>query len=228
LELEHVKMMHCKANDGRTEEDPTSPIGPDETKAIHAKLLYHLCRDYPMVEREDISQELWAAYYALTGPELCDARGIERKMRAAGARYCRKEKANAEGYNIADEVFYGNAALKRLLVQWFATGPVDSPPVTYETSVSRPNGDGGAHGDYLVSLIDVEEALKGLKPAQREVLWYGFSPEYADRTDAEIAMLLASRGWRGMTAERFRAKVRWALGRLQRELGGPNPWPKRT
>jgi hypothetical protein len=210
----------------RNEEDPASPIGEDEAREIHARLLRHLSRDYSMVDREDISQELWAAYYALSAPELANPKGVERKMRAAATRYCRREKAAKEGYAIEDEQYYGGPALRRLLVEYLATGPTDSPPLTYETSVSRPTGDGSTHGDYLVSLVDVGEGLKALPGEQREILWYGFGPEYSDRTDAEIAMMLASRGWKGMTPEKFRGKLRWALTRLQRELGGPNPWPK--
>jgi hypothetical protein len=46
-------------------------------------------------------------------------------------------------------------------------------------------------------------------------------------TDEEIAAELAMMGWKGMDAERLRSRVRWALNRLQRELGGASPWGRR-
>lgn len=205
---------------------------PDQVCEIHAHLTNLLVKFYPQIDREEVKQELWMAFFGSTyhqdGPtddEETDLRQLRRQMRRGAERYCRTEKAAAAGYESHDESFYSKRALRLLLESWFAHGPSESPARSYEDSVSRSGGgDASQSGDWLVSLIDVGESVKKLKPAQQEILYYAYSPNYAGRTDAEIAMELRSRGWQQMTVTKFQAKVRWALNRLQRQLGGNNPW----
>lgn len=204
---------------------------PDEALTVHASLVTLLGRLYPKVPREDISQELWLAYYANQGvlDEEADGDGdypekrLRRVMRSQGERFCRREKAAAAGYETHDEVFYSLRALRELCVQWFAAGVTESPPRTYESSVTR-KGDASQGGDWVVSLIDAGEAIRHLHPTHQEILFYAYSPDYAGMTDEDIVIELSSHGWKGLTADKFRGKVRWALNRLQKELGGQNPW----
>jgi hypothetical protein len=211
---------------------------PDDVRAIHANLVTTLARVYRMVEREDIAQELWLSYYgsqwALNGPEkptegledtdayteYSDAlKALRKEMRAAAEKYCRQEKAAKEGYEYDDEAYYSIGALKNLLEAWMVHGPVESPARTAESSVSRPKGS-GQYGDYLVSLIDVGIAARRLPDRQKTILFHAYSPQYAGKTDEEIASELRSKGWQGMTQEKFSGAHGRALGLLQRQLGG--------
>lgn len=217
---------------------------PDEVNELHARLTGRLRKQFPMVDSEDVKQELWLAYYgseyALNGsqepveasgepgegsPTSEAFHGLKKEMRNAGERYCRHEKAAAVGYKPRDEAFYELRALAGLLEQWFATGPAEAPPRTRETSVSRPSNP-HERGNYLVSLIDIGSAVTQLRDAEKEILFYAYSPEYAGRTDEEIAAELRSTGWKGMTEDAFRGKVRRALVRLQRRLGGASPYKR--
>lgn len=205
---------------------------PDAPIALHAHLSNLLAKLYPMIDREEIKQELWLAYYASNyhqdGPgedEETALRLLRKAMRRAGERMCRREKAERAGYAPHDEAFYSSRALGSLCEEWFAGGVTEAPPRTYESSVSRAStGDASRGGDWTVSLIDIDVGMRRLNPAQQKILFYAYSPEYAGKTDEDIAMELNSQGWKGMTREKFRGKVRWALNRLQRELGGQNPW----
>jgi hypothetical protein len=208
----------------------------DEIKELVAGLTRSLARRYPMVEREDIQQELWCAYYCTKfflgdwhkDPEDTEEyrqafNRVRREIRNAAERMCRREKAARVGYQPQDEVFYSTRGLADLVTAYLAQGVQDAPPRGREESVRRPGGASDGR-DYLISLVDVGEALKRLKPGQIQILTYAYGPDWAHMTDEEIANELQLKGWKGMDAERLRSRVRWALNRLQRELGGPNPW----
>lgn len=210
----------------------------DEIKEMVANLATSLRRRYPMVEREDIEQELWCAYYCseyfLGGfyeddPDTNEYRQIikktRREIRNAAERMCRREKAAVIGYKPSDEAFYSTRALGELVTAYLAHGVQEKPPTGREESVRRPGGAGDGR-DYVVSLVDVGEALKRLKPSQRKILYHAYGPEWSHMTDEEIAGELSLMGWRNMDADRLRSRVRWALDRLQRELGGSSPWRK--
>lgn len=209
----------------------------DDLIELVAQVTQSLARRYSMVERDDIKQELWCAYFCseffLGGmyeddPESEEyglaLKRLRRELRNAGERMCRREKAAQVGYQTQDEVFYGIRGLGQLVTAYLAHGVQDAPPRSYEDSVRRPAPGTGTTGDYLVSLVDVGEALKRLKPSQVEILTYAYGPDWAHMTDEEIAGELRLQGWKAMDAERLRSRVRWALNRLQRELGGSNPW----
>jgi hypothetical protein len=196
-----------------------------------------------MVERDDIRQELWVAYLCAdwwhesvqeTAEDPTEAgeqeayrlavKRLRRELRNAGERMCRREKAAKLGYQTQDEAFYSHRALGQLVTAYLAHGVQDAPPRGREDSVRRPAPGAGSQGEYLVSLVDVGEALKRLKPGQIEILTYAYGPDWAHMTDDEIAGELRLQGWKDMDADRLRSRVRWAINRLQRELGGSNPW----
>lgn len=208
----------------------------DEIEALTTSVCTNLCRRYGgFVEAADVRQELWVAYftskYYLDGhgepDEFADEEAreewhsafneLKRELRRAGERYCRREKAARSGYEPHDEAFYNLAAMRQLVAAYLAHGPTESPPRTYETSVSR-TGMPGETGTWLTSLIDVGIALGALKPTQRALIVSALGPDNSHMSDAEIASLLH------MDEDRFRARVGGALTALQRWLGGANPY----
>ncbi len=215
---------------------------PDDVAALHAQLTGKARALYPMVELDDIKQELWAAYYAsehrLDGAESAAdgltpegeredtrpaIRALRREMWNAVERYCRREKAEAAGYRTTDEAFYSSGALRALLEAWFAEGVKADPPKTRENSVKRRTTPGEG-GDYLISMVDVDYAIRRLDTQQQVMLFFAYSPEYAGKTDEEIAADLRMRGMKHMTEHVFRKKVWRAVRALQRQLGGASPW----
>ena len=87
-------------------------------------IAYQLHRQYPMAARDDILQEisLFCIEEKLTTPDesLEDdeynaaSQALRRKLRKAGDRFCRTEKAASSGYDVEDEAFYSIERLKEL------------------------------------------------------------------------------------------------------------------
>lgn len=75
------------------------------------------------------------------------------------------------------------------------------------------------HGPIATNMIDIDRAYRALQLHHQRVLRERFSYP-ADWTDEQVA------GAMGMCVDTMRARVRWALSRLQDQLGGQNPWGK--
>ena len=189
-------------------------------------------RRFTDVSRDDIGQEIWAWALAegsrleteglSASPDSDDYRAAVKRLRLdlrrAGERYARKERAAIRGYSPDDEAFYSERALVEVLLPaLFAAGLAESPPRTSERSGRHARTDGAEYGTWLVSLLDVQSGLERIKEEHRWILWKRFG-ESVDRTDAELAEEL------GITVDQLRSRVRWAVGRLQYQLGGPSPY----
>lgn len=189
-----------------------------------------LHKRFPIVETGDIEQSIWE--WALERPQTAtDAlkpegegeppgRGVRwlyAALSRAGERAARRERAAILGYSPTDEAFYSVGALSDLLGHLFAAGLTEEPPRDRERPIGRVQTSGSQHGDWAVSLMDVRSAFAELPAGQRELL-YTRLHEWADLTDGDAASRM------GLTADQLRARVRWALTRMQRALGGASPW----
>lgn len=185
---------------------------------------------FPLVELGDIEQSIWE--WALERPQTVSdalkvaddgdttergARWLWAALSRAGERAARRERAAILGYSPTDEAFYSVGALSDLLGHLFASGLTEEPPRDRDRPVGRVQTSGSQHGDWAVSLMDTKTAYGALPDGQRDLL-YTRLHEWADLTDADAASRM------GLTADQLRARVRWALTRMQRELGGPSPW----
>ncbi|MEU8317125.1 hypothetical protein AB0C33_02040 [Nonomuraea sp. NPDC048881] len=198
---------------------------------------------------EDIRQEIllaalkddldasWEDVEALEKDDYKDlASKTRRWMKYAGERYCRREKAARDGYDVSDEVFYSKARLEQLLEWLFAVGLEERPPIGRSESVSRSTGDPAEGGGHLASLLDVQRGLDQLHSIYIDRLKVRFGL-LAGYSDDQIAAMSQSEirhvtGWHherlrqllGDTGDQVRHRVDTALRRLQWALGGMNPW----
>lgn len=204
-------------------------MSPNEEIFQLAKSEAHgLSKRYPMVERDDIFQEI--ALYTITNKlslpdvELTPQEQkeqiyyLKRDMRKHGDKFCRKEKAAKAGYEIEDEAFYSLPRLKDLVEVYYQTGVAEHPPISREDSVKR-SGDGSEAGTWMASLIDVERGLAMLPEGHRRRLSDRYKL-FAHMNDSDYAFSL------GLTEDQVRGRLRTALRALQRTLGGSNPWQK--
>jgi hypothetical protein len=199
------------------------------------------------IDPDDIRQEilLWCLRKGIDGnfANIQDeeeanlaARRATASMRWEGERYCRREKANREGYDPRDEAYYGLRGLQELLVTYYQAGIVEHSPIGASESVKRQKGTGAEHGTYLCSLLDVQAGLERIDPAMRQRLRLRFDC-FAGMSDDRIASLSQSeirdltgmhhdtmRNILGTTGDQIRHRTETALKRLQITLGGPNPW----
>lgn len=187
---------------------------------------YQLHRQYPMAERDDILQEisLFVLENELSLPDenLPDdeynaaTQALRKKLRKAGDRFCRLEKASSSGYEVEDEAFYSTSRLRELVETFYQNGLTEHPPVGRTESVRR-TGDGSEAGTWLSSLIDVERGLSLLSDEYRHRLSDRYKTN-AHMSDSDYGFTL------GLTEDQVRGRTRSALRALQRHLGGSNPW----
>lgn len=189
-----------------------------------AKILTNRYRG--IVEYEDVRQECYVwllenhsrvQQWREDRTEEAAQKSIVASMRNAVDRYCRKEKANAEGYSPEDEFFYSIPQVAELLRTYFDPDWMVPGGIVYDdrTTGGRPPSEGG---NLMAMVADVGRAYEDLPAHDRTVLRevYG-SGEPADN----ISVLAVELGI-SFTAAEWR--VRRVVGRLREKLGGPSPW----
>lgn len=191
-------------------------------------IAYQLHKQYPMVEREDIYQEIalfcvGAEIFTPTDDMEEDKRNDisqdnQRRMRKAGDRFCRYEKAASAGYDTEDEAFYSLARLKDLLEIFYADGITEHPPIAREDSVRHQSGDGSEAGTWMSSLIDVERGLSMISDEMAHRLKHRYGTKNVHLNDSDYGSA------QGLTGDQVRGRTKSALLALQRSVGGGNPW----
>lgn len=155
-------------------------------------------------------------------------------LRRAGERYCRKELSEMLGYKPEDEAFYSVGQL-RILVEWFYRDGL-----TERGSQSGPGekvsstGDPAHGGNWLVSLLDVQRGLQMIPRRYRARLKLRFQ-DLGQHNEVELAKmatnLATAKGKRerierllGTSEKAIEGRINYALGKLQKALGGPSPY----
>lgn len=144
---------------------------------------------------DDVRQAVWEW---LVGHEET-ARRLEpgylnRRLRTAAERFCRKEKAQRSGYEVVDEYFYSERQLARLVFDAFDNNA--TPP-------SESYRSDELYAEWTTEVSDVRAALrKRTFPLHHyRVLW-----EFVEGRRTE-----------------YKGDVRYAVLALQRQLGGSRP-----
>lgn len=191
-----------------------------------SRILMARYKDY--VEYEDVQQELYLWLYR-NYERVCGWREehseqhakwtVVKALRSAGERYCRREKAEREGYLPDDEYFYSLGMVGDLLQVSFDKDWMMPPGV----DMARPNsGTPSDEGGNLIAMIaDVKRAYKQMPKHDRDLLArvfeHGVQP-------ADVYVQLALE-W-DITTDAARLRVSRVLGRLRAALGGPSPYRK--
>jgi len=178
-------------------------------------------RRFPMLEREDIAQELWL--WALEHDEKVQEwlgegkRGegrLAKSLRRRARAYAIREKAAVVGYEPEDNYFYSTGLLRELIPQaldresWAESGTASE---TGKLSRTTPPSEGG---NRIAMLADVRSALEAGTETDKELLWTHFGLQMDEE---EHALVL------GVTVDTFRKRVNRAVQRVQRRLGGAKP-----
>lgn len=213
-----------------------SPALVEHLTPLIPKIAHQLHRSYRHLEADDIAQEMWAG--ALGRAEHLsrllsegETAILAHEMRRAGWRACRDdersrraEKAAQEGYKPDDEQFYTIGLLRVLLPAYFDGGISAEPPK------GRSQGRGGLlseSGDYLAMMVDISRGMARIRKHEATTLKVYFSSPQGDDPDSRFTRnQLASS--MGLTLHALVVRADRALRSLQRELGGDNPWPRRS
>lgn len=207
----------------------------DLPQAIHeiipsvASVLHRKYRSY--VDKDDLIQEAYAWAYpksASITDQLMqeDPEELKRAERALGwqikrvlERYCRKEKAQKSGYQVADEAYYEEYTLGQLLPHVIKAIiydlPFENAQVTVDDGQPRRPSAPAESGNLIATLIDIKQGYLKLEPGDQSLLTQRYYHEWTLQQIANHWECAVS------TADR-RCEV--ALRRLQDKLGGATPW----
>lgn len=178
-------------------------------------------RQFPMVEREDIVQELYL--WALSHEEkvnswLDDGKRGERllgkSLRRRARAYALNEKAAKTGYEIDDVYFYSTGLLRELVPEALDRETWSEPGTASETGKLSHTSRPAEGGNRVAMLCDVRASLEAGSEADKLLLWTHFGLRL---DEDEHALVL------GITVEALRTRLHRAVQRLQRRLGGPKP-----
>lgn len=206
--------------------DYTFTAADEAAVASATKQCFSRYRRY--VTYEDVQQQLyvwllmhhhkaqeWRSKYSEKHAE----RTLVKALKNEGERYCRAEKAEAEGYEVADEYFYSIPMIADLLQ--LALDPTWMEPKGIDYTAIKGTGGKPASegGDLIVMVADVSSAFDGLQRADQELLRY----VYGSRRSPADAIARKSLEW-GVSQSAAYNRVYRVVGRIRASLGGENPW----
>lgn len=191
-----------------------------------ANQLQHRHRNTALADAEDIRQELWIWFSkrrdkvaAWIDPEQTEdeqAKGwhsLRKSLYRQGDRYLRSQKAKRSGYQTRDEAFYSEAMLDELLPHvWNIT---DDLGQAHDEGSPKPPSNPSEGGNRIVSLFDVQVALKKTHDEDRKLLMH----RYRDGIEpSDLARLYE------VSRTTIDRRLRKALRHLTDLLGGESPY----
>lgn len=191
-----------------------------------ARQLRSRYRDF--VEYEDVQQELYIWYiknhrkvaaWEEEHHEKSVARLVNRSLRNAGEKYCRKQKAEMSGYEPDDEFFYSIPMVADMLQLYFDPDWMEPAAIQLGTVSSGKPAEEGWNLQAMVA--DVGKCYEQMPTADQHLLREVYGGEVPVR-DA-IAWLALE--WE-CTPNAADHRIRRVLGRLRAKLGGPRPYPE--
>lgn len=184
-----------------------------------------LAKRYPMVDREDIVQEIWMWF--LTHPNKCaewatlkpkdESALIGTSIKRAALKYCEKEKAKAFGYDIADVYYYDKSTVEIFLPS-VISGDYEIPEgllVNGDRS-ARVTKDPSEGNGWLAMRADISRGYDLLSESHKEILAHRFLDE--SKTYRQLGDQL------GISEDATRKRVDRAIKALINKIGGTRPW----
>jgi RNA polymerase sigma factor (sigma-70 family) len=177
-------------------------------------------KEYPMVPRQDIIQELWL-WFAEHPNKLKEWHSLENKKDAtklfaralhnAASKYCQYEKARTSGYEVADVFFYKREIVEELLPlvlsdEWVT--PNNEQDLNSDRGKKAPNEG----GDLMALQADISKAFNQLKEDQQNILYLWYQ---SNRNSKDLSKLIQVPNERAA-----RMRVTRAIDAMIRKLGG--------
>lgn len=171
-------------------------------------------RFHNYVELEDLLQEAWMAVHSTSKLDEWQSQGesgksrLRRHLLKACSLYAQKNKAAKLGYRHND-LFYYSPGLLRHMISLILESIGDEREI-YEGFPDR------------AVWVDVEGSLLTLSDAEYQIIWWAFKGDLEEEEGYELV------GDRlGISPDAARKRVNRILYRIQDQLGGENPAPRR-
>ena len=180
-------------------------------------------REYPMIPKEDIVQELWMwfvthpnkveEWHALENPKE-STKLFARALHNAGHKFCQKEKARTIGYQIEDLFYYRRDIVEDLLPSVLSGNFEVTNNIDYSNNV-RGTKAPNEGGNLQAMQADISRAFDQLREEQQNILylWY-----YNKGNSKELGKVINA------NEKTARMKVTRAIDSLIKKLGGRPPY----
>jgi RNA polymerase sigma factor (sigma-70 family) len=192
-------------------------------KEMMQKIASDYQRKYPMVELDDLHQEMflwfvshprkfkeWLAMEPKDSDKL-----IAKSLRNQCLKYCEREKARVVGYDVHDLYYYDISVVEAFLPS-IITESYEMPSKIKDLGNQVKSGEISDGMNWLALRADIAKAYYSLPEAKQHILSVRFEDEGAEWT--KVAEEL------GTTPDGARMKVQRALGSLVQHLGGWRPY----
>lgn len=199
---------------------------PEDVHAVVASVSRQLRSRYQMCEYPDIQQELYLWYLGhhqkvAEWVEEHSPRTVERllakSLRNAGEKYCRKEKAEVEGYEVDDEFYYSIPMVAELLQLYF--DPEWMIPRAIELGSSSSGTPPEEGGNLQAMVADVGRAYEAMPPHDQFLL----ASIYDGAVPVREAIAMQALDW-GVPDKTASLRIRRVVGRVRTKLGGARPY----
>jgi DNA-directed RNA polymerase specialized sigma24 family protein len=191
-----------------------------EYESLVRTVAYSKHRDFPMVPKEDIEQELWMWF--VTHPvktkewgEMDKKEGTRlfvRSLNNHANRYCQYEKARSVGYEMVDLTFYQRSVVEQLLPS-VISGDWNQP-VYFDVTSDRHTQAPNEGGNLMAMQADISRAFEMLPEAQQNVLYQW---HFHNRNSKDLAIKLS------INEKTARMRVTRAIDAIINKLGGHMP-----
>lgn len=185
-----------------------------------AHIANYIHKSFPMVEREDIHQEIWVWVFSHSAKVAEYQDGTDhgrnkllKSMRNAALDFCQKEKARILGYKPEDNYYYELGLIRDVLgLIWDEEAWTNPPQPVEQAKVKHKALNEG--GNYVTTLADVSRVVALLSLEEQRLLRDHY---HLGITSAELATRL------GVTGGTVDGRIGRLVRKLQKLLGGPRP-----
>lgn len=195
-----------------------SEIAANVARQIHPRYAVYF-------DQADIRQELmiwalrkekrvaeWLDHEQNNADRKAGIRQLAKAMQREADKYCRSRKAKAVGYETRDEAFYNAGIIEELIA---VMDDVDNQQAGMQVRVSGGSSDPATSGNFLVSVIDVRNAMEKLDPNDSLILEMRYQEGL---TLTQIGDAL------GLSDTTIHRRCNAALRRIIKLLGGESPY----
>ena len=191
---------------------------------IVSLISYEYSKRYRMIDRQDISQELWL-WFATRPNKLRDwydnfeskdrDKLVAKSLRNAALKFCTKEKAKSAGYEVTDNFYYQPQIIEEFLPYILNDSymlPIGVNDVNY-----KPDRNSVAESNtWLAVRADISEAFETVEERHQNVLRLRYNS--INTTLEQVGSEL------NISPDAARKRVDRAIQAMIDELGGKRPY----
>jgi DNA-directed RNA polymerase specialized sigma24 family protein len=190
-----------------------------EYKDMMTQIASEYKKKYPMVEHDDLTQEMylwfvthpkkfkeWSAHEEKDRNKL-----IAKSLRNQCLKYCEKEKARSQGYDLTDLYYYDVSVVEAFLPSIIVES-YEMPTKIQDLNLKFSNGEINDGMNWLALRSDIAKGYYKLSEAKQNILRLRYMNEQAEWSELAENM--------GTSTDGARMKVQRALASIVQNLGG--------